>query len=726
MQTRDLLNAELEAIVSSLPTRSKIFLPTDKISLEEKVLGLNRVKHLYTSDSRALYSKRMQNLKTGMADRKRCFVIGNGPSLNKTDLSLLKNEITFAVNGFFLEADDLDWTPTFYVVEDHLVAEDRAEFIKDFKGPIKFFPIYLGYCLPESDDTIFYNHRPRVSYPEGFDFSLNADEITYAGCTVTFSALQLAAYLGFKEIYLIGVDADYEIPSDVKNDETYDTSVLDMDTDDPNHFHPDYFGKGYRWHDPQVNKMIEAYAEARKVSDLNGITIRNATVGGKLEVFQRTDYSSLFSSSDSKVANPSEAPPPKLLLIDFTRMRHCTATGELKQTYLSNWPEDRLLHLYGEAGQNFGVAFNREDSGNSLKPDEVVMQIGQFEPDVILYRPVENRPDLHALAISLIADLKRPFLIWLMDDWPRSLKLSNPSAAEIMDEDITTLCKHANRCLAISEPMAGAFGARYGQTFEVLHNSVDHDLWKSILRKPSTNSECIVRYSGNLAPNLTLKVLLELAQAVEILAQDQAIRLEIHTQPHWQKNTSHHFDQFAHTTVSVTTLEQRQYYSWLANADILFIGNSFNEDARVYLQYSFANKIVEYLASARPIIAYGPSGLFSMDFLEKPQGVLRVKERSVAALQTALSKLAKFPESQNKLGQANRDFAFSKFDLDEAQHEFYSLITQVSGESFRGFTRPNRRKNWANYIRSMLKKTDFGRGPRFLKRILKHIFTVKK
>jgi len=231
MQTRDLLNAELEAIVSSLPTRSKIFLPTDKISLEEKVLGLNRVKHLYTSDSRALYSKRMQNLKTGMADRKRCFVIGNGPSLNKTDLSLLKNEITFAVNGFFLEADDLDWTPTFYVVEDHLVAEDRAEFIKDFKGPIKFFPIYLGYCLPESDDTIFYNHRPRVSYPEGFDFSLNADEITYAGCTVTFSALQLAAYLGFKEIYLIGVDADYEIPSDIKNDETYDTSVLDMDTD---------------------------------------------------------------------------------------------------------------------------------------------------------------------------------------------------------------------------------------------------------------------------------------------------------------------------------------------------------------------------------------------------------------------------------------------------------------------------------------------------------------
>ena len=36
-----------------------------------------------------------------------------------------------------------------------------------------------------------------------------------------------------------------------------------MPSDDPNHFHPDYFGKGFRWHDPQVNKMIEAYQRPR-------------------------------------------------------------------------------------------------------------------------------------------------------------------------------------------------------------------------------------------------------------------------------------------------------------------------------------------------------------------------------------------------------------------------------------------------------------------------------
>ena len=737
MQTRNSSTAELSAIVDSLPTRSKIFLPTDKIPLDEQVSGLKRVQQLYSSESQEFYAKRLQNLKVGMEGRKRCFIIGNGPSLNKTDLSLLENEITFAVNGFFLKTESLNWKPTFYVVEDHLVAEDRVSYIQAFKGPIKFFPIYLGYCLPESDDTIFYNHRPRISYPDGFDFSLKADEITYAGCTVTFSALQLAAYLGFTEIYLIGVDADYEIPKEVLNDKAYDTSVLDMETDDPNHFHPDYFGKGYRWHDPQVNKMIEAYTEARKVCDLNGISIRNATIGGKLEVFERTNYLSLFQPEEQNTAENSAAGLPKLLLIDFTRMGHHTATGELKQAYFSEWGQGHLLHLYGEAGVNFGLASDGNDTGNRLSKKDVLTEIESYAPEVILYRPVENRLDLHALALSLISELGRPYIIWLMDDWPSSLKISNPSLAKTMDEDIANLCSHANHCLAISEPMAGAFGARYGKPFKVFHNSVDHDLWQAILPKTShaNSSEklpCVVRYSGNLSPNLTLEALLNLAQSIENLALTHNLRFEIHTQAHWKNNTAHHFEKFSHTSVNVTKLSINEYYRWLAEADILFIGNNFDEDTRHYLQYSFANKIVEYLASARPIIAYGPEGLYSMDFLEIPQGVLRIREPSITALQNALSTLAESPTKRNILGQSNRDFAFSKYNLEAKREDFHNLIIQTSQEEFRDFTSWNLPKNYLNHIWALFQNNFlkpmihfimrgirfFIRGIRFFKRIL--------
>ena len=721
MQTPNSSNGDLSAIIDSLPTRSKIFLPTNKIPQDEQIAGLKRVQQLYSSESQAFYAKRLQNLKAGMKGRKRCFIIGNGPSLNKTDLSLLKNEITFAVNGFFLKTESLNWKPTFYVVEDHLVAEDRASYIQAFKGPIKFFPIYLGYCLPESDDTIFYNHRPRVSYPDGFDFSLNADEITYTGCTVTFSALQLAAFLGFSEIYLIGVDADYEIPKEVKNDKAYDTSVLDMETDDPNHFHPDYFGKGYRWHDPQVNKMIEAYSEARKVCDAHGISVRNATIGGKLEVFERTDYHSLFQPDEQKPAKNSATVIPKLLLIDFTRMGYHTATGELKQTYFAKWNQDFILHLYGEVGSDFGLVSNGNDSGNCLSERDVRAKIATYKPDVILYRPVENRPDLHTLAMHLISNLQRPYIIWLMDDWPRRLKLSNPSAAKLVDEDISKLCRHANHSLAISEPMAGAFGARYGQPFKVFHNSVDHKIWQAILSNSShphslEKSRLVIRYSGNLSPNQTLKSLLDLAEAIENLSHTQNILLEIHTQPHWQKNTAHHFDKFRHTRISVTTLDTIDYYRWLTEADILFIGNNFDEYTQHYLQYSFANKIVEFLASARPIIAYGPAGLYSMDFLETPQGVLRIREPSITALKNTLSVLAESPPKRHALGQSNRDFAFSKFDLNATREAFHNLIVQTSQETFREFKFAKRRKVHQPIIQYFSQNRHFKRGIRLLKR----------
>ena len=49
---------------------------------------------------------------------KRCFVIGNGPSLNKHDLKLLEDEYTFAVNGFFYKSQDTGFIH--HVVEDNL------------------------------------------------------------------------------------------------------------------------------------------------------------------------------------------------------------------------------------------------------------------------------------------------------------------------------------------------------------------------------------------------------------------------------------------------------------------------------------------------------------------------------------------------------------------------------------------------------------------------------
>lgn len=236
--------------------------------------------------------KRLAALRNAHAGR-RAFIMGNGPSLNRCDLRLLRNEITFGVNSIFLNGDNMGFHPTYYVVEDTLVAEDRAEQIAAYRGPTKFFGNYLRYCLRKSVDSLWLNVRFRYDDYPGFPrFSTNALREVWVGGTVSYVCMQLAYYMGFSQVYLIGFDHSYSVPGDA------DVAGLQIlsHSDDPNHFHPDYFGRGYRWHDPQLQRMEKAYRRAREVYEHNNRMIRNATVGGKLEVFERVDYTSLFRS----------------------------------------------------------------------------------------------------------------------------------------------------------------------------------------------------------------------------------------------------------------------------------------------------------------------------------------------------------------------------------------------------------------------------------------------
>ena len=96
--------------------------------------------------------------------------------------------------------------------------------------------------------------------------------------------------MGFEKVYMVGFDHSYSVPKEA----LVEGAAITSTSDDPNHFHPGYFGKGYRWHDPRVDRMERAYRKARKAYDAAGREIYNATAGGELEVFERVDYNSLF------------------------------------------------------------------------------------------------------------------------------------------------------------------------------------------------------------------------------------------------------------------------------------------------------------------------------------------------------------------------------------------------------------------------------------------------
>jgi hypothetical protein len=220
----------------------------------------------------------------------RAFILGNGPSLRKCNLEKLKKEITFGVNSIYLNYENMGYYPSYYVIEDPLVAEDRRDEINSYKGAIKFIGNALNYSLNDTSTTVWMNVLYRYDEYHNFPyFSKNALRKIWVGGTVSYLCMQLAYYMGFKEVILLGFDHSYELPED----SIVDGNRILSQSDDPNHFHPDYFGKGYRWHDPNLNRMEMAYKKARDVFEEEGRQIINATVGGKLEVFNRVNFDDL-------------------------------------------------------------------------------------------------------------------------------------------------------------------------------------------------------------------------------------------------------------------------------------------------------------------------------------------------------------------------------------------------------------------------------------------------
>lgn len=235
---------------------------------------------------RALYNKHQ---------KERCFIIGNGPSLNEMDLSLMRDDITFAFNAFYLAFNRIDFMPTYYCVTDRLPAEDNADVLNGLEGTIKVFPHDLRYCLKPTPNTIYvffdryYLDRTSAQFPW---FSKDLVQCAFAGNTVAYLALQAAYYMGIQEVYLIGVDLSYQLPDEERD--YHKNPVIVSSGEDPNHFDSAYFGRGKRWHYPDVDTMAKSFAKAGEVFAANGRKVYNATVGGNLEALPRVHYKELF------------------------------------------------------------------------------------------------------------------------------------------------------------------------------------------------------------------------------------------------------------------------------------------------------------------------------------------------------------------------------------------------------------------------------------------------
>lgn len=228
---------------------------------------------------------------------KRCFVIGNGPSLRLEDLETLGNagDISFACNMICNCFDKTEWRPWYYFMLDtELIKriEQEADVMEKIAGGCKTFFIRKNvntavWAAAFGEKLKIFNHvlppsRDRVC------FSDDCSQRVYAGDTVTYAMLQMAVYMGIKELYLIGMDNMYSKELNEKGEIVVHSGVKN---------HADilnnYDMKELEGAPPMVMSQM-AYKAAGKYAKENGIQIYNATRGGALETFQRVDFDTLF------------------------------------------------------------------------------------------------------------------------------------------------------------------------------------------------------------------------------------------------------------------------------------------------------------------------------------------------------------------------------------------------------------------------------------------------
>lgn len=220
---------------------------------------------------------------------KRCFIIATGPSLKIDDLENLKDEYTFGMNSICMLYSKISFRPTFYGIQDQFVfsslKEQLYKYYYDSSNVFVSDRIARYHYIPKSW-KVFPLNCAYNSYDRWFAgrfhacFSDDCYRVVYSGFSITQSLIQLAVYMGFQEIYLIGADCSFSKGS---QNHVAEHGVVDAQIDTAR------------------DRNIAGYKAALEYAKEHSVEIFNATRGGELELFPRVSLDEVLQRNSLTV-----------------------------------------------------------------------------------------------------------------------------------------------------------------------------------------------------------------------------------------------------------------------------------------------------------------------------------------------------------------------------------------------------------------------------------------
>lgn len=235
-------------------------------------------------DKKYGYSSELRKMR-GQKQGQSCFIIGNGPSLRVSDLEAIQHLDSFGSNKLYKIFSKTTWRPTYYTISDWRGLENEEINFLETENLFMGDYFFRKHKVNRKKYYVFYGHRLLDTKLSSFRFSEDISKQVYLAATVTYANLQIAMYMGYQKIYLLGMDHTYAYVKDEKG------GVIRNDHVERSHFFKDDdASKNYG----DMEGMTNAYIVANEYAKQQGVEIYNVTRGGALNVFERVDLDKLL------------------------------------------------------------------------------------------------------------------------------------------------------------------------------------------------------------------------------------------------------------------------------------------------------------------------------------------------------------------------------------------------------------------------------------------------
>lgn len=386
-------------------------------------------------------------------------------------------------------------------------------------------------------------------------------------------------------------------------------------------------------------------------------------------------------------------PDENLMFIHRDRLDQLNADTPSNSVFLQNkWFRLKPCGAIGLIVMVLGLLFKKSISLNfqmlktcSLEhltikfPKSVQHEIAAFNPDLIYFWG--GSIFWNNLALSLSRWLQKPLAVHFMDHHFSDKNKTRRQNQQLLS-NTQVIVNRSSKVFVISEAMKTEYERLFGKDCIAFHGLIDkRDLPASRLLRAATESKCV--YMGSIE-NTQIDSITDVARAIdqhnkarpdERIAFDLYLA-EVYRRKWWSKLTKFESVRLLpHPTTFPDVINK------MTGSRFLLMAYNFDEVTINYYRFSFATKVLAYMASKRPIIAYGPPDIEPINFLSRNKFAEVVAQRGVDNVIEAIEK-TKLPTSENKTSAAF-NYVIENHELIEQSKRFAIQLGEACEKSKR-------------------------------------------